>query len=238
MLETFGQPFKNYLEFIHKQRNTSFARLDEEYNPVIAMIKGRAGISSSEIQVELLVFEKRLEFQNSQKNTVAFNHTPTLNMANSKYPNRGQRQHLNNNQNNNQRSSGSRYRGRGKWNNNDVNRQICQVCGKSGHSIFVCGIDLIKNLQDLVRIRLRVMVPTHIMHLYKMVVTLKVQLLKPLLQYKTLIRLLQIWRQWLIQAGTVDSGASNHVTADYNDIINPVEYGGYMYRQCGAKGGL
>lgn len=39
--------------------------LDEEYNPVVAMLQGRGDVAWSKIQSELLVFEKRLELQSA-----------------------------------------------------------------------------------------------------------------------------------------------------------------------------
>lgn len=46
--------------------------LDEEYNPVVAVLQGKSSITWPEIQSELLVFEKHLDYQRSLK-TNSFN---------------------------------------------------------------------------------------------------------------------------------------------------------------------
>lgn len=59
-------------------------RLDEEFNPVMAMIQGRWDIFWSEMHAKLLGFEKRLELQTAQKTFLSFNQTPSTNIANVK----------------------------------------------------------------------------------------------------------------------------------------------------------
>lgn len=119
--------------------------LDEEYNPVVAMIQGRNGITWSEMQAELLVFEKRLELHNTQKSALTFSHNVSVNMVNSN--NTGGQRNQNYNGNNrqqsyergNQRGNGGRGRGRARgYGNFNNNKPICQVCGKTGHTTLAC----------------------------------------------------------------------------------------------------
>lgn len=86
--------------------------LDEEYNPIVAMIHGRGDISWSEMHAKLLVFEKRLELQNAQKTTVvALNNIVSVNMVNNKSTgNQGNQRGWNYNNN---------YGQRGQYSNNN-----------------------------------------------------------------------------------------------------------------------
>lgn len=58
--------------------------LDEEYNPIVATLQGRTGVAWAELQADLLVFEKRLDLQNSDKNNLSFSHNSPVNMVNTK----------------------------------------------------------------------------------------------------------------------------------------------------------
>lgn len=99
--------------------------LDEEYNPVVAMAQSRTGMTWSELQGELLAFEKRLEHQNSQKSNSLLSHNDSANMVNKSgnSSNSPRPQHMVNTNrqqpNNSQRGTGSRNfvgRGRGRVN--------------------------------------------------------------------------------------------------------------------------
>lgn len=89
----------------------------EEYNPVVAMIQGRIGVTWSELQTELLAFEKRLELQNNVKSLLTLSATTSVNMASSKDAGtqRNQNSSTNGRSNNfgrgNQRGGGQRGRG-------------------------------------------------------------------------------------------------------------------------------
>lgn len=116
--------------------------LDEEYNPVVAMIQGRVGITWSEMQAELLVFEKRLELQDNLKSSLSLSHGASVNMASSK-DNVNQRNQNNNGRTNSfgrgyQRGGGGRGRGRARGYESFNNKPVCQVCGKMGHTALMC----------------------------------------------------------------------------------------------------
>ena len=115
--------------------------LDEVYNPVIVVIQGKPEISWLDMQSKLLIFEKRLKHQNSQKNIGNIVQNATINMAQSRNNNepRGSENHQfhGNNRNNFQGhrggSNNSRGCGRGRG-----SKSTCQVSGKYRHSAFIC----------------------------------------------------------------------------------------------------
>lgn len=55
--------------------------LDEEFNPIAEVIQGRLNILWAETQSELLLFEKRLDYQLSLKSAVSFVPTTSINMV-------------------------------------------------------------------------------------------------------------------------------------------------------------
>lgn len=107
--------------------------LDEEYNPVVVLIQGRSNISWSELQVELLTYEKRLEYQHSLKSGVPINQTQVS--ANINFVDRrlGGNQRYYSTNFNTFRGNNFRGRGRGRWNNGG-SKPVCQVCGRVGHT--------------------------------------------------------------------------------------------------------
>ncbi|MDV3187722.1 MAG: hypothetical protein Q8836_02390 [Sweet potato little leaf phytoplasma] len=123
--------------------------LDEEYNAIVAMVQGRGNVSWSELQAELLVFEKRLELQTAHKSAITFNQSALVNMASSRgqslQANRTWNQNSGNSHrgqmsnNSNSRGGYNNFNGRGRGRGrgyenygNNNNRPICQVCGKIG----------------------------------------------------------------------------------------------------------
>ncbi|TYJ96768.1 putative mitochondrial protein [Cucumis melo var. makuwa] len=139
-------------------------RLDQVYNPVITIIQGKPEISWIDMQSELLIFEKRLEHQNFQKNT-----------------------------------------------GNII--QNAAVCGKYGHSALVCYNRFNKEfLSPLVQDRAgkssNFSGPSNPTAL---VIGQSVN------QFATADTVID--PNWYI-----DSGATNHVTAEYSNLSNPSEY--------------
>lgn len=133
--------------------------LVEEYNPIIAMIQRKLNISWSEVQGELLAFEKRLEFQQSLKTTQSFSQNTTVNMAvNHNWSggnyrtqgnfsfNRGFSGHYNRGSNfmSPNRACGQR---RHFYSNNS--RPTCQFCGRFGHYAPACYNRLDKQYSNL-----------------------------------------------------------------------------------------
>lgn len=124
--------------------------LDKEYNPMVAMIQGRSGITWPEMQVELLVFEKRLELQTNLKsslssslsNSLSLGQGASINMVNNKDVGNQRHQNNNNRQNGfgrgNQRGGGGKGRGRARGYGSFNNKPTCQVCGKIGHTTLMC----------------------------------------------------------------------------------------------------
>ncbi|KGN44034.1 hypothetical protein Csa_011882 [Cucumis sativus] len=101
-------------------------RLDEVYNPLTVVIQGKSNISWLDMQSELLIFEKRLEHQNSQKNHA----NNDARQPGNSYPHNSNQSNGNSQRGgNNFHNSGSRGPGRGRR-----NKPTCQVCGKYGHS--------------------------------------------------------------------------------------------------------
>lgn len=202
--------------------------LDEEYNSVVAMIQGRVNISWSEMQVELLVFEKRLELQNTQKNTTnSLSQTSSVNMVSSRFLNSPRPQGVQTNSNRSNFSPRGNYnnggrgrgRGRGRGSGKFNNRPTCQVCGKFGHLALVYYHRFDKEFAPNQN---KVAGGKFYTQQY------------PNAQQPTAFVASQNTNPFLANAETVmdpnwyaDSGASNHVTGDYNNVRNPVEYGGH-----------
>lgn len=117
--------------------------LDEEYNPTVATLQGRVGLSWTEMQTKLLFFEQRLDYQQSLKNTINYNISPSVNLASNTshqgHYDSGQRygHESYNRQPSNFSRGGGRSRGRGKWNSGG-SCSICQVCGKYGYIAALC----------------------------------------------------------------------------------------------------
>lgn len=122
--------------------------LDEEYNPMVATLQGYKNLSRAELQSELLIFEKRLDFQISLKTNSSYSSSVSVNFASNRSqsnvrqyqssPNREFSQYSPNRQFgrfSGFRGNGGRYRGQGRLNNNTNNTTpFSQVCGKNGHS--------------------------------------------------------------------------------------------------------
>lgn len=95
------------------------------------------------MQAELLVFEKRLELQITQK-SASFSHNASVNMFNSSGGNQRNLSFNSNGRQNSygrgfQRGNGGRNKGRARgYNNYNSNKPICQVCGKPGHVALTC----------------------------------------------------------------------------------------------------
>lgn len=212
--------------------------LDEEYNPIVATLQGRLSISWSELQSELLVFEKRLDYQNALKTNMNFSAAATVSLAHSQgvHNFNGYRHHQpfirnQSQQYSGQRGSGNRFRGRGRWNGYSTNRQSCQVCGKPGHLALACFHRFNKQFtnnntnrnqnfgQSFTQGSPNTVTPS-VSSPHGFVAMQNVH--SPggnthlVANPETVID-----PNWY-----VDSGASNHVTSDFNNVTNSMPYGG------------
>ncbi|XP_038887140.1 uncharacterized protein LOC120077331 [Benincasa hispida] len=72
--------------------------LDEEYNAIVATIQGRADMPWLDMQLELLLYERRLEHQSNQKMTVGFNQVSNVsgNMTNTRHVNQNNKSNSSN----------------------------------------------------------------------------------------------------------------------------------------------
>ncbi|TYK05754.1 Retrovirus-related Pol polyprotein from transposon TNT 1-94 [Cucumis melo var. makuwa] len=191
--------------------------LDEVYNPVIAVIQGKPEISWIDMQSELLTFEKRLEHQDTQKNTenIIQNVVNIAQNRNSsdfrKYSNH---QFHGNNRNNSQGQRGGFNIGRGRGKGRG-NKPTCQVCEKYGHSALVCYNRFNKEfLSPLVQDRGAQ--SSNFSKHSNLTVLVTGQSVNQFATADTVINL-----NWYI-----DSGATNHLTVEYSNLSNPSEYSG------------
>lgn len=222
--------------------------LDEEYNPIVATLQGRLSISWSELQSELLVFEKRLDFQHSLKTNVNFSTAASVHMAHSRGPQLfgGQRQQqpfmFNRGpspQYFGQRGGNSnRFRGRGRWNGyNNNNRQVCQVCGKPGHSAVACFHRFDKQFVGNLPFNRNVNFGQNLPQGGNNTAASTSSGPNAFVTFPN-VSSPGNHTHFVAHPETVadpnwyvDSGASNHVTSDYNNVTNPLPYGGHTIGQ-------
>ncbi|XP_038905164.1 uncharacterized protein LOC120091275 isoform X4 [Benincasa hispida] len=203
--------------------------LDEEYNAIVAMIQGRVDMSWLDMQSELLLYERRLEHQSNQKTTVGFNQisNASVNMTNTRHVNQNNKTNSSNQSiGGGQRGGGGHGRGRGRGRNNK--KPVCQVCGKVGHIAFYCfnrySRDFVPNS------------PQNKVEPFPNNQTKNTQPHPTALAIAYGSNPFLTRQENMTDANWYDSGASNHVTSDFNNLGNPIEYSGQAYETNGNKG--
>ncbi|KAA0026100.1 uncharacterized protein E6C27_scaffold19G00360 [Cucumis melo var. makuwa] len=197
--------------------------LDEVYNLVIVVIQGKPDISWLDMQSKLLIFEKILKHQNTQKKKKKkgnITQSPALNMA-QRFALNGQRNHSNKKfyGYNRQHFSGQR----GNLNNGPT----CQLCGKYGHSALVCYNRFNKEFSSpLVQDRNEHSSNGSVSP--NPAVFVSTQNATPFATPDTVVD-----PNWYI-----DSGATNHVTRECSNMTNPTEYSGQIYGETLLRGTL
>lgn len=198
----------------------------------MATLQGRIGLTWLQMQAEFLVFKKRLESQHALKTNQSFTPAITVNMAQSQLVSSFGNRSFNQTSrfSSPQRSvqhfvpRGSyRGRGRGRWQGNS--RPVCQVCGKLGHSANICYHRFDKQFvlsphghgrgqHTHFTPRNPTQTNEHSASSHAMVATQNpsVAVASP--------------KSVIDPAWYVDSGASNHVTADYTNLAQSSTCGG------------